>query len=511
MIIKLDDYRKTLNVAIVSAENSLLQSLKKQLSLAGYNVQGFSSFSDLELKFSEFPPHLLLVQDQHLSQVGLKKSEKTFKSLPESLVYIYGSRVEFDELMLSIPNCHGVIPLIKNSNAHVVKALDQGAEKILMSYMIEDLQSVSQDDFVDVDEDSFNSVSNSNNSKVEIFNYEFFTDWVLRNEKIENTTELIKSFCDQIKETYHFEQLIYFKYIPSYSSLVTAYSAGDSFEKIRGLGLSFVDEPQFNPVSEFKWLKAKPKFQDLMSKVSKDKNFLVWPLESLGASEGVIVAVGDPAVALTDSWKSLMIKSLEQLLAKFKLKTKVHKYQKQDDVTGCFTLDYLREQLQKEVGRSRRILLPLSFMTIAINDQEALKKQLNEDRFNTLLKMIAEVLKKSIRPTDTLARTESAEFGVLFPHMVLEDAVKKANRLQKVIRTTQFFKDLKKPLKVSCSFSVSEYPSTAYDGEDLILSCQQKSFLNETDKSKVHIVKKSETFEPDFKAEPVRGLIHSEL
>jgi diguanylate cyclase (GGDEF)-like protein len=123
---------------------------------------------------------------------------------------------------------------------------------------------------------------------------------------------------------------------------------------------------------------------------------------------------------------------------------------------------------------------------------------------DTLLKMYSQILKKTSRKNDIVARIGGEEFVIMLPHTDKMGAAIKAEKLRRIIEATPFPHGEKQPLgKVSSSFGVAEYPSHSHDAEGLVKAADDALYqVKSTTRNRVCLATVAEDFKPDF--EPLK-------
>jgi diguanylate cyclase (GGDEF)-like protein len=86
-----------------------------------------------------------------------------------------------------------------------------------------------------------------------------------------------------------------------------------------------------------------------------------------------------------------------------------------DFLTGIANMKAFFEMAEFEIARSRRSDKPLSIVYLDCDNFKTVNDQFGHTAGDALLRAIAEALKSSIRPTDTVARAGGDEFVVLLP------------------------------------------------------------------------------------------------
>ncbi len=125
-----------------------------------------------------------------------------------------------------------------------------------------------------------------------------------------------------------------------------------------------------------------------------------------------------------------------------------------DDLTEIYNQRYFREMLKLKYMESKRYNFPLSLIMIDIDDFKDINDTYGHLAGDYVLKKVAELIKKSVRNVDIVARYGGDEFVVILPHADLESAKKVAERIQKNIHNYEFWYELN-PIKISVSIGIS--------------------------------------------------------
>lgn len=109
-----------------------------------------------------------------------------------------------------------------------------------------------------------------------------------------------------------------------------------------------------------------------------------------------------------------------------------------DQLTGALNRKGMQETLEKEVARMRRRDAALCVALIDVDNFKALNDTLGHQAGDKALVHLAEVIRETLRPQDSLARYGGEEFLVILPDTRLEDGVTAITRLQRAL-TRKFF------------------------------------------------------------------------
>lgn len=123
-----------------------------------------------------------------------------------------------------------------------------------------------------------------------------------------------------------------------------------------------------------------------------------------------------------------------------------------DALTGLLNRRKADELFTKEMESARSFLYPLSMTILDIDTFKQINDTYGHDRGDLVLIYLAELLKNSVRETDTVFRWGGEEFIILFRDMLLEDAQSFCETLRESIEHYVF----ESGKHLSCSFGVTE-------------------------------------------------------
>ncbi len=126
-----------------------------------------------------------------------------------------------------------------------------------------------------------------------------------------------------------------------------------------------------------------------------------------------------------------------------------------DPLTGALNRKGMEEAMEKEVGRVRRRGSPLCMALLDIDNFKKLNDSLGHDAGDKALVHLAQVVRETIRPQDSLARYGGEEFVVILPDTALDDAVKAMVRVQREL-TKRFFLHGNEKVLITFSCGVAE-------------------------------------------------------
>ncbi len=138
-----------------------------------------------------------------------------------------------------------------------------------------------------------------------------------------------------------------------------------------------------------------------------------------------------------------------------------------DGLTGLFNHRYMQQQLGREFCRAARYNETFSVMMIDIDNFKKINDTYGHTFGDRVLEKLAEILKSSIRASDTAARYGGEEFAIILPKVESDQALILANRIRKHI------KDKSAPLMkgkgiLTVSIGISNYPKDSQKKMELM-------------------------------------------
>ncbi|MGE5893013.1 MAG: response regulator [bacterium] len=143
-----------------------------------------------------------------------------------------------------------------------------------------------------------------------------------------------------------------------------------------------------------------------------------------------------------------------------------------DEQTGLLNHRYFHLRLAQEVERSTRYKLPLILVMVDIDDFGHYIHEKGEHYATSVLKKVAELLRKNIRGSDVLVRYGGDAFAIILPNTVVSAGLSLSNRFNAIVKNYPFlFADIQPKGKITVSVGL-----TFLDGqspEELILCTEQ--------------------------------------
>jgi diguanylate cyclase (GGDEF)-like protein/putative nucleotidyltransferase with HDIG domain len=140
-----------------------------------------------------------------------------------------------------------------------------------------------------------------------------------------------------------------------------------------------------------------------------------------------------------------------------------------DPKTGLFNVRYFEHALQSELARANRFDRP---MTIVMADLDLLRNINNTYGHlagDQVLIGMAEILKKSVRDYDILARFGGEEFSILMPETTTQDAYLRIEEIRETIENAEFnVQTSVTPIRVTMSFGIAGRQGFAQTPNDIV-------------------------------------------
>lgn len=109
-----------------------------------------------------------------------------------------------------------------------------------------------------------------------------------------------------------------------------------------------------------------------------------------------------------------------------------------DALTGLLNRRYLEERLAEEIKRSNRYGYPMSFMMVDVDHFKSYNDTFGHAEGDRALKIVAQVLRETLRSADVAARYGGEEFSILLPQTTTAEAETIADRLREKVAETKF-------------------------------------------------------------------------
>lgn len=160
---------------------------------------------------------------------------------------------------------------------------------------------------------------------------------------------------------------------------------------------------------------------------------------------------------------------LGQVLERAQLLTRLELLAITDGLTGLYNYRYFQDRYHEEVRLVKRYKHPLALMLIDLDNFKQVNDRYGHPVGDQVLVQVAEVLQKTLRATELIARYGGDEFVVLMPSTNLGGARSAGDRLRQAVSTMQFLvAPDQPPLTITLSMGISAYPEITDSPEQLL-------------------------------------------
>jgi diguanylate cyclase (GGDEF)-like protein len=129
---------------------------------------------------------------------------------------------------------------------------------------------------------------------------------------------------------------------------------------------------------------------------------------------------------------------------------------KLDSKTGLFNDKYFKQELKAELARANRYNRPLAIIMADLDLLRNINNTYGHLAGDEVLTGVADVLKRSMREYEVVARFGGEEFAILLPETTLNDAYAKADNIRKTIEETAFaLRTSNESVRATMSFGVA--------------------------------------------------------
>lgn len=148
------------------------------------------------------------------------------------------------------------------------------------------------------------------------------------------------------------------------------------------------------------------------------------------------------------------LRSVEQETTHLRAHLRKRKIQAMSDpLTGIANRTAFEERLQREHGRWKRYRHSLGFMILDVDHFKQINDNYGHKAGDRALKLIAQLLRQSLRETDFIARYGGEEFVALLPETGQAQIAEVAEKLRRVIETCSFHhRGVRVPITISAGY-----------------------------------------------------------
>jgi len=148
-----------------------------------------------------------------------------------------------------------------------------------------------------------------------------------------------------------------------------------------------------------------------------------------------------------------------------------------DPLTGLFNRGYVDERLAMELSRAQRYDKSLTVAVVDADHFKALNDTHGHAAGDLVLKKLAELLRGSLRHSDTTGRYGGEEFVVILPETDMETARRKVESLREAIASTPIaLPHGRETVRLTISAGLASFPEDGEDAAELFATADERMF-----------------------------------
>jgi len=139
-----------------------------------------------------------------------------------------------------------------------------------------------------------------------------------------------------------------------------------------------------------------------------------------------------------------------------------------DDLTRLYNVRYLYQTLEGEIRRARRYGSAVSVVFMDLDGFKLVNDAYGHRAGSATLTEVAQVITRSVRDSDFVARYGGDEFVLMLPETPAKRALRMAERVRRRIANNRFKGGVGADIYLTASFGVASFPEHATQAEKLI-------------------------------------------
>jgi len=205
------------------------------------------------------------------------------------------------------------------------------------------------------------------------------------------------------------------------------------------------------------------------------------PIESDSKVIGVLEVLGEKGGGgFTDAQAGTFLKLVDHAALAIERATLYQKTAEMaitDDLTQLFNLRYLSSVIEAEVDRAQRYGTGVSVVFIDLDHFKDVNDNYGHLVGSKVLVEVAQLLLRSLRSVDIVARYGGDEFVVVLPQTPLHEAVVISERIRRSIQKMVYLKDEELDIRLTASFGVTSYPEACRSRDDLLKLADEAMYM----------------------------------
>ncbi|MDA8083663.1 MAG: sensor domain-containing diguanylate cyclase [Nitrospiraceae bacterium] len=202
------------------------------------------------------------------------------------------------------------------------------------------------------------------------------------------------------------------------------------------------------------------------------KSLMCVPIRSKGTILGVFEIINmTSSASFTKDDLALFLRLVDHAAIAIEMTTiyqKMAEISVTDDLTKLFNTRYLNRTLEIEITRANRHKSSLSLIFMDIDHFKLINDNYGHLVGSKLLVEIGQLLLRSLRTIDIVARYGGDEFVMVLPQTPPQAALAIAERLRSTVAQNLFLRKEGYSLNMTASFGVASYPESSRSKEDLL-------------------------------------------
>lgn len=443
---RIRDHASQFCVLVLAHDPDWGAEAKTILSQTGYENYLVTDGKYLIDRLKSKNPHVVVFSILEIKGSLSEFVENILKVSPETRFVTLGKNLQFSILVEYAR--HGLEEFVtfdkENLGLRISSCVDRICEKLYYIYQNEQL-------LADLKKSSIAAAVPSPEVPMALASGPGLTERIVAYQSVTGREALIQRFFEYsgVQPIYHL------RFLPSVMSFVATQAFGVSPQEIQGVGCQIEGLAMKDIATQLSLGVVPVPILEVAQKSLKVMSPQLQPLYVAGQLEGLILFSAD-----------LELQKKEKLMDEFSLfvlafsamdlQKRLEILEIQDPVTEVFNKKYYDIKLIEEVERALRIKQAVSLMKISIDDFFEIEQVLGDSAHDLLLKKVAQLILKSSRTNDCVARTAQNEFSVLMPHCHRQGALVRAERVRRIIENSM---TVESGIKVSVSIGISEYPT----------------------------------------------------
>jgi diguanylate cyclase (GGDEF)-like protein len=158
-------------------------------------------------------------------------------------------------------------------------------------------------------------------------------------------------------------------------------------------------------------------------------------------------------------------------------KAKLETLRADDDLTGARSFVFLHDRLDVEFARAEKHAEPLACCILDVDRLKVQNERGGRSLGDAVLRGVADVIKKSVRDSDVVARYGGDEFFVMLPATHFAGSLVVATRIWRDVAQRPFSTGGGEPASVTASLGVALFPSRDVRTKDALLGALENALL----------------------------------